>query len=92
MPKNPGVIIYSDVKANFPQTHAAISTVLSGLTMMLNAQGGENKLFIDMTKFPPPEAFMKHLFGSVMVVKSEKEQNQPPDGLLVQRKPISDSL
>ncbi|NOZ22729.1 MAG: hypothetical protein GXP25_16750 [Planctomycetes bacterium] len=86
--KGAGVIIYSDVKANFPQTHAMLSTILAGVQVMLNVQQGddklavnrailnarqgEGKLMIDMTKFPPAEVFMKHLFGSVMVVKGEE--------------------
>ncbi|MEW6355628.1 MAG: DUF3352 domain-containing protein [Planctomycetota bacterium] len=84
--KGAGLIAYSDVKANFPQVHAILSTILTGAQVALNAAPGEDKLMFDMAQFPPAEVFVRHLFGSVLIVKGEEE------GILVESYSPGNSL
>ena len=67
-----GAVFYTDVKATFPQTHSALAMILGMVRVQFRGLGrGGDGPRIDMAAFPPADVFIKHLFGSIMVVRSE---------------------
>ena len=72
LPKGAGLIGYSDVKTNFTNVYLGVTPMLPQIMSGINRSlpGGTPRM--EMGKFPPPEAFTKHLFGSVAIVKGEE--------------------
>jgi hypothetical protein len=72
VPRGAGFIAYADMKACWPPLYGAASMVMNRAFAILPTRNSDGQR-LDMSKFPPPEIFMKHLFGGIVAVYGEKD-------------------